>query len=93
MLKLFLIFLAATVAFTWLLCTLADMAIGETLPVSEKGKIIVFQSSSMRCALYINENGTTHGTSSLACVDLPWDEAIDNRIRILDVSPTEKSKD
>jgi hypothetical protein len=65
---------------------------GQDLPVKEEGRLIVFQSSSMRCAIYINEAGTTHGTATMSCVDLPFDEAIDNSIRILDVKKTTDTK-
>jgi len=75
-------------------CGLADFSsAGPPLPIAHHGRVVVFQSSSMRCALYVNESGTTHGTAAISCVDLPYDEAIDNSIRILDVSPTVKSKD
>jgi len=73
---------------TFVSCLMADFSYAGDLPVREEGRLIVFQSSSMRCALYVNESGTTHGTAVMSCVDLPWDPAIDNSIKLLDVRKT-----
>ena len=61
-----------------------------TVPVQERGRIVIFESGKMMCALYVNEEGTTHGTATMACVSsISFDSYTPTRI--IDVLPTDKA--